>query len=167
MRYGQRGVFMMARALLLVGILLTMLIIPVWIKRGNDDKMNAGTKAEQAKNAGATATGSKPTSSSAAASESAQDSATVATNAQTPETGSAAPAGAPRPMGHGPTFALAPVSGKANWGPWQPRAFELPRRAATGGPAAPGFMQSLQRRYVVPGSVAGTVLSRQGLAATG
>ena len=47
----QRGAFLVAQAFLVVLILLAMLIIPIWIKRGNDDKMNAGMKAEQAKNA--------------------------------------------------------------------------------------------------------------------
>ena len=41
----QGGEFLMARALLLVLILLSMLIIPLWMKRGNDDKINAGLKA--------------------------------------------------------------------------------------------------------------------------
>ena len=51
MKSRQRGAFPMACALLLVGILLAMLIIPVWIQRGNGDKMNASVGAEQARNA--------------------------------------------------------------------------------------------------------------------
>ena len=38
----------MARTLLLVLILLAMLIIPLWMKSGNDDKINAGLKAAAA-----------------------------------------------------------------------------------------------------------------------
>ena len=113
MRSAQRGAFMMARALLLVGILLTMLIIPVWIKPGNDDRMNAGAKAEQAKNGVGTPASLKPASPLAAASAPAPDAASVASNAQIFETGSAVTATAPRQMGHGLTFALAAPSGKA------------------------------------------------------
>ncbi len=105
----QRGEFLMARALLLVLILLAMLIIPVWIKRGNDDKMNAGLRAEQEKNSGsATASATppvqeapgptKPTENTPAASAVALANSTTV---------------APRPIGHGLTFALAPVVGKA------------------------------------------------------
>ena len=102
MRLGQRGAFLMARALLLVGILLTMLIIPVWVKRCNDDKMNAGAKAEQEKNSGGTSASPKAATSSAVL------------NAQTLEAGSAVAGTAPRPIGHGLTFALVPVNGKTS-----------------------------------------------------
>lgn len=79
----------MARALLLVGILLTMLIISVLIKRGNDDKLNAGLKAEQSKNA-----------------------ATLPAPKSVPVPGAVSAAEtAPRPIGHGLTFGLAAAGG--------------------------------------------------------
>jgi hypothetical protein len=114
MRSRQRGAFLMARALLLVCILLAMLIIPVWIKRGNDDKMNAGAKAEQAKNTGATPVDPVPASPSGARSGPASADASATLAVQTLPTDSAAAAGAPRQIGHGLTFALAPVRSKAS-----------------------------------------------------
>ncbi len=37
-RFRQRGAFMMARALMVVGILVTMLVIPVYLKKERDDR---------------------------------------------------------------------------------------------------------------------------------
>ena len=115
MKSSQRGAFLMARALLVVLILLVMLIIPIWVKKGNDDKMNAGMKAEQAKNTSSAA--------GSAQSPSTQDAGTVTTGGDpVPVMGNAAPGapgapvpdapapGAPRQIGHGLTFAISPVS---------------------------------------------------------
>jgi hypothetical protein len=113
MKSRQRGEFLMARALLLVLILLAMLIIPVWIKRGNDDKMNASTKAEQAQQTGqakstgtpsenVVTTGGAPVASMA-------ESGAAAANGQNASTESTSVPAVPRPIGHGLTFALAPT----------------------------------------------------------
>lgn len=51
MIFKQRGVFLMTRALLIVGILLAMLVVPAWLKRGETHNEQALLKAEEAKNA--------------------------------------------------------------------------------------------------------------------
>ena len=105
----QRGAFLMARALLVVLILLAMLIIPIWLKKRSDDKMNAGMKAEQAKNTGSGSPGpsSPPTQQADGAGTVTTGGDPVAVMANSSD--SAAVSGAPRQISHGLTFAISPV----------------------------------------------------------
>ena len=106
----QRGAFLVAQAFLVVLILLAMLIIPIWIKRGNDDKMNAGMKAEQAKNA--VSPNQRPPTSVGAPVTAVAEAAPVAGNLDTGPNGAQGGApvtNVPRQIGHGWTFAQAPL----------------------------------------------------------
>ena len=87
-RRRQKGEIQLARTLLIVGILLAMLVLPLWLKKGSDDK-SSKTRKEEAQAAGA-APGSK---------------APVAAVQTAPAT--------PRPIGFGLTFALAAPDDKA------------------------------------------------------
>jgi type II secretory pathway pseudopilin PulG len=86
MRRKQTGEFLMARALIVVAILLAMLIIPLWMYKGDSDKAAARAKAEAALNTGT------PASATTAA--------------------ATAPVAAPRPIGYGLTFAMAAADAK-------------------------------------------------------
>ena len=79
----QRGFFLMARALLVVLILLAMLVIPVWIKRDREQQELERARLERERS-GVPAR---------------------------PASGASAPVAGPRPIGHGLSF--APVSGGA------------------------------------------------------
>ena len=81
----QTGAFLMARALLIVGILMAMLIIPVYLKKEREDRELAVHKTELAMSRG-------PASAAAPAA-----SATLAEGAA---------ATTPRPLGHGLTYVV-------------------------------------------------------------
>jgi len=85
MKSRQAGAVLMARALLVVGILVVMLIILIWLKKDREEQALARHKAEQAQVSAATA--------------------------PQPQASAATPAN-PRPIGHGLSFALA-VDGRA------------------------------------------------------
>ena len=52
MKSRQRGAFLMARALLIVGILTAMLVIPVYLKKEREEREAAVHKAEMAHSQG-------------------------------------------------------------------------------------------------------------------
>ncbi len=81
-RFGQRGAFMMARALLVVGILVAMLVIPVYLKKEREDR-EAEVHRKELEMSRGPATASLPAS---------------AASVEQPD--------APRPIGHGLSFAL-------------------------------------------------------------
>ncbi len=83
--FRQAGAFLMARALLVVGILMAMLIIPVYLKKERDDRELAVHQTELAMSR-------SPASAAAQAA-----SATLAEGAA---------ASMPRPLGHGLTYAV-------------------------------------------------------------
>ena len=81
-RFGQRGAFLMARALLVVGILVAMLVIPVYLKKEREDREAEVRRKEVEASRGPVA---EPLPASAA---------------------SAGQPDAPRPIGHGLSFAV-------------------------------------------------------------
>ena len=84
-RKRQLGAFLMTRWVLLMLILVAMLIVPIWLKKGSDDKQKERAKAETAANSGQAA----PTAA-----------------ASTTATSTAVDSSA-RPIGFGLTFAVA------------------------------------------------------------
>jgi len=90
-RSRQSGAFLMARALLIVGILMAMLIIPVYLKKEREDRELTVRKTETAMNQG-TAKLSAVAGAASVASDTRADGASTA----------------PRPLGHGLTFVLVP-----------------------------------------------------------
>ena len=113
MKSRQRGACLMPRALSLVDIFLRMLIIPVWIKRGNDHKVAAVAKGEPARNAGTTTQRAAPAGlafAPSAAAGPATEAAPALSNAQMAATETGTASASPRLIGGGcATQAVAPT----------------------------------------------------------
>ena len=91
LKYGrQPGAFLMARPLLMVGVLMALLVIPLWLKKEQGDQSKAAKKA-------------KDTSPTAPVRAAATTPAAAAAGSATPGT---------RPIGFGLTFAMAAADGK-------------------------------------------------------
>jgi hypothetical protein len=122
MKSRQRGAFLMARALLIVGILTAMLVIPVYLKKEREEREAAVHKAEWRTAKGR---GLRPLRASGVHSD-------------------VAPAA--RAIGHGLTFVVT-----MRWqGAARGRAPELPWRARHAGSAPPGIVQPLPGRHLLP-----------------
>ena len=127
MKFRQGGAFLMARALMIVGILMAMLVIPVYLKKEREEREAAVHKAELAHSQGS---GAVPG---------------VAVTAVTASGARSDGASAARPIGYGLTFVVI-SDDKAP----PDVAPELPRRARCARPAPPGIVQSLPRRHLLP-----------------